>query len=596
MTISFSSGRQGRKFQSISSAVPRHKVEQLENRRLLAGRASEAINAFAFDVYDNLQREQGNLFFSPLSLSTALGMTYAGARGNTATQLENVTHFGSTPGIHEAFRSLYESYVPFITSVGGGPRMRFANAFWRDDQFSLNQEYATLVQDNYRATVQAVDFANPSQAESTINQWVANHTDQLIPQLVKDLSSDTAFVLTNALAYKASWADAFNASLTSTAPFTRKDGTTINVPMMSQSEFASAHFKVQRIGDFVVADMPLAGGTNQADMSFVVAQPVSADSPDVMTRDVYAQLIPLLQQPRTDGYSFQYRLTLPKFEMSTTTNLESLVAGLGATDAFEPGVADFSGMTPEAPWLSLIKQKAALSVGEKGLYAAAATSIQGELCFAAGTPVLTPDGVRAIEEIQVGDLVMSRDQFNIEGEVRARPVEKLKRGNAEVIELVIGGQVICTTAPHPFFVRARGWTAAEDLIPGDLLATNGEDWVALQSRRATGEIVPVFNFDVGHDHTYFVGGSPGIWVHNDYDDWIMLNRPFHFFITDNTTSTILFMGRLRDPSQLTNEVTPTVVPEPDAAVLLGVAVIVASSHDWRRRAKSESSHPKKGSP
>lgn len=592
MTISFSSGRQGRKFQSISSAVPRHKVEQLENRRLLAGRASEAINAFAFDVYDNLQREQGNLFFSPLSLSTALGMTYAGARGNTATQLENVTHFGSTPGIHESFQSLYASYVPFATSVGGGPRMTSANALWRDDQLPVTPEYATLVQNAYRATVQAVDFGNPSQAESTINQWVAQNTNQLIPNLVKDLTPDTAFVLTNALAYQASWADAFDATNTRTALFTRKDGTTLNVSMMSQ-QVASAHFRVQRIGDFVVADIPFAGGTNQADMSFVVAQPVSADSPDVMTRDVYAQLSPLLQQ--TDHLSY-YSLSLPKFEMSATTNLESLVAGLGAADAFEFGVADFSGMTPQELALKHITQKAVLSVGEKGLSAAAATSVDSYLCFAAGTPVLTPDGVRAIEEIQVGDLVLSRDQFNIEGEVRARPVEKTKRGNAEIIELVIGGQVIRTTAPHPFFVRARGWTAAEDLIPGDLLATNGEDWVALQSRRATGEIVPVFNFNVAHDHTYFVGGGPGIWVHNDYGDYITLNRPFHFFITDNTTSTILFMGRLRDPSQLTNEVTPTVVPEPDAAVLLGVAVIVASSHDWRRRSKSESSHPKKGSP
>jgi len=129
---------------------------------------------------------------------------------------------------------------------------------------------------------------------------------------------------------------------------------------------------------------------------------------------------------------------------------------------------------------------------------------------------------------------------------------------------------------------ARGWTAAADLIVGDLLATDGEDWIALQSRRATGEVVPVFNFDVAHDHTYFVGSGPGIWVHNDYGDSITLNRPFHFFITDNTSETILFMGRLRDPSQLTIESTPTVVPEPNAAGLLAAAVI-AASHAWRRR-------------
>src|SRR5262249_13242440 len=130
MAISRSSTRRQRKSQSTSSAVHQLKVEQLEARRLLAGRASDAINAFAFNVYDNLQRVQVNLFFSQLSVSTELGMAYAGARGNTATQLENVAHFGSTPGIHDSFQSLYASYAPFATSVGGGPQMTFANAFW----------------------------------------------------------------------------------------------------------------------------------------------------------------------------------------------------------------------------------------------------------------------------------------------------------------------------------------------------------------------------------------------------------------------------------------------------------------------------------
>src|SRR4051794_16396516 len=184
MTISFSSARPGRKSHSIPRTVCPFNVEQLEDRRLLAGRASDATNAFAFDVYDNLQREQGNLFFSPLSVSTALGMAYAGARGNTATQLENVAHFGSTPGIHDSFQSLYASYAPFATSVGGGPQMTFANAMWRDDQLPITPAYASLVQNNYRATVQTVNFGNPSQAESTINQWVAQNTNQLIPHLV----------------------------------------------------------------------------------------------------------------------------------------------------------------------------------------------------------------------------------------------------------------------------------------------------------------------------------------------------------------------------------------------------------------------------
>ncbi|WP_261342170.1 polymorphic toxin-type HINT domain-containing protein [Adhaeretor mobilis] len=186
------------------------------------------------------------------------------------------------------------------------------------------------------------------------------------------------------------------------------------------------------------------------------------------------------------------------------------------------------------------------------------------ICFAAGTPVLTPDGEKPIEELQVGDRVLARDELNVEGVAEPKVVEKTFRSTAEIVELHVDGQVIRTTGPHRFFAKGKGWISASELQEKDLLSTNQRDWAKVERVVSTGEEERVYNLTVTDHHTYFVGAESwgfAVWAHNWCGDELEFNanRPFHMIIRDNATSAITFMGRIDDPTQLQNSLTPTVV-------------------------------------
>jgi hypothetical protein len=156
-----------------------------------------------------------------------------------------------------------------------------------------------------------------------------------------------------------------------------------------------------------------------------------------------------------------------------------------------------------------------------GNFGAMASSSLSRLikCFPAGTPILTPDGSKPIEQLRAGDVVFSRSEHNVEGPVGPKVIEETFAGQSEVLQLSIGGQTIRTTPEHPFYEMEKGWVGAGDLAAGDLLATNTGNWLKIDAVTWTGEIVPVYNFRVSDYHTYFIGDPDwafGIWVHNTY--------------------------------------------------------------------------------
>ena len=139
------------------------------------------------------------------------------------------------------------------------------------------------------------------------------------------------------------------------------------------------------------------------------------------------------------------------------------------------------------------------------------------VCFAAGTPVLTPEGTKAIEQIKVGDLVLSLPEDDPNGPVVAKRVEEVFERSSVLFDLHVGGKLIRTTAEHPFYVQGKGWTAAKSLVSGDLLRSHDGQWVPVESTCDSGEIAPVYNMRVEDFHTYFVGSAEwgfSIWVHN----------------------------------------------------------------------------------
>ncbi len=138
-------------------------------------------------------------------------------------------------------------------------------------------------------------------------------------------------------------------------------------------------------------------------------------------------------------------------------------------------------------------------------------------CFAARTPLLTLEGSEYIENIKEGDYVLTRDEFDPDGPVVARPVEEVFRNYAPIWHVHVGGQVIRTTGEHPFWVRGKGWTAGRELRVGDELSSHDGRWMAVEDLLDTGEWEAVYNLRVGDHHTYFVGSAEwtfSVWSHN----------------------------------------------------------------------------------
>ncbi len=524
------------------------RLELLEDRRLLsASRAAEAINQFAYDVYEHMQTETGNLFYSPLSIATALAMTYAGAGGQTAAEMEQVLHFGTEPGIHSSFRDLL-SIFETQTSTIEGFELEVANAIWPALGLPVLSSFIDTVEDDYSGHVQNLNYSNPTQARSIINNWILNQTHGKIPNMVDQLTPDMAMVLTNAVYFKGLWDYPFDSSHNYNDSFHVGDGESISVRYMFTPMWSTR----TRIEGFDVIELPFEGGAS----SMVLAMPLDENGSYELTPEIFSQIDAWLASEEEMDLT---EIALPKFATSIKTDLKQLLIGMGMSTAFSPGVADFSGMT-DGVWIEKIYHKATIELNEEGTEASAATVVELPLCFAAGTPILTPDGEKLIEELQAGDFVMARDELNLEGEVQPKMVERLLMGEAEVLELHAGGQVVRTTSLHPFFVRGRGWTPAGEIKVEDRLSTNHGDWIEVEKVLITNESEAVYNLRVADHHTYFVGSRAwkfGLWVHNYYETGFYADHPFHMMIRDNETSTITFMGRIDNPSLYNNNVNPT---------------------------------------
>jgi hypothetical protein len=155
----------------------RARFEHLESRYYLsATRATQAVNDFGVDLYAQLQQEQGNLFFSPLSVATALAMTYAGAAGETAAEMEQVLHLGTEPGIHESFAALLSSLTD-STAADDGFQLEIANAIWPQMGFPIHDEFIHTIETDYQGATQSLDLLFQSGSGNGSHQLVGRRKD-----------------------------------------------------------------------------------------------------------------------------------------------------------------------------------------------------------------------------------------------------------------------------------------------------------------------------------------------------------------------------------------------------------------------------------
>ncbi len=331
--------------------------------------------AFAFDLYQAVRASDGNLVYSPFSISLAFAMPYAGARGETASQMAAVLHYGLPEGqFHPAFNALDLDLArrpEQAASVDENERfdLSIVNALWGQDGWSFLPDYLDLLAANYGAGMRLVDFENaPESARKQINNWISDQTRKHIQNLIPRGAIDptTRLVLTNAIYFKAFWQYQFDANLTSNEPFYLLDGETVYIPMMSYETGENLAY-AQGDGWQAVA-LPYKGGLTE--MVVIVPDAGTFESFGAnLTAERYNEILSAMETQKII-------LSMPKFTFDTQYGLSDILAQMGMPEAFDPMGADFSGIDGQHDlYISTALHEAFVAVDEKGTEAAAATVI-----------------------------------------------------------------------------------------------------------------------------------------------------------------------------------------------------------------------------
>ena len=321
---------------------------------------------FALDLYARLRARDGNVFFSSYSISNALAMTYAGARGQTATQMAAALRFPMDGDrLHQSFAKVHRD----VNGAGakGGAEMQVANALWTQMGLATLPAFQATVKNLYGAGLTPLDFRRaPEKARMTINAWVEQQTRDRIKDLIPEgvVRPDTRVVLTNAIYFKGKWKHAFPTAATRNDKFTLSTGKAIDdVPLMSQQR----RFRYLDGGSFQALELPY----DADQQSMVVFLPKRADGLAELEKTLTAaRLADWLAQLAAQ----EVDVTLPRFKVTADFQLKDALTDLGMPLAFSPN-ADFSGITTGEPLsLSAVIHKAYVDVNEKGTEAAAATA------------------------------------------------------------------------------------------------------------------------------------------------------------------------------------------------------------------------------
>jgi serpin B len=334
--------------------------------------------AFAARLYGRLERQPGNLFFSPASIRLALAMAYAGARGETAREMQRVLELPPGEAVHEAFAAELRSWEALArpdVSEPHGPfasrsdlELLLANRLWGDRAHSFLEPFLALLRDAYRAPLEQLDFTrDPEVARLAINRWVAEQTQRKIREILGPgvIRADTKLVLTNAVYFKACWQERFEPESTEEGSFFSPSGK-VQVPLMHQV----MKFQLGEFDGGQVLELPYGNGRR---LMMEIVLPTA--------RDGLASLARRIGEGELEKWlnSFESTLvdvTLPRFKVSCSFSLARTFRDLGMAKAFEYPGADFSGMDGTRDlFLADVLHRAIVEVDERGTEAAASTMI-----------------------------------------------------------------------------------------------------------------------------------------------------------------------------------------------------------------------------
>jgi serine protease inhibitor len=339
-------------------------ITRPSNSANMKSNLAAASNAFGFDLFQQLRRQDANknVFFSPLSVTFALAMTYNGAAGETknamarALKVEGMSNAELNHASHDLLKSL----------KGSDPKIELAiaNSLWARGGVRFNESFLADNRAFYSAEISTLDFSSP-QAADTINRWVSASTKGKISKIIDNIDPQKVMFLINAVYFKGQWQKRFEKTLTKEQPFYLPGGQKKPVPMMAQS----GNYLYHRGDKFQAVNLPYGEGG----VSLYLFLPDKGSSLDEFLKSLSFQ--------KWEGWINNFNDTpgdvkLPRFKLDYEETLNDSLKAVGMGVAFNPREADFSGIRPERDlFISEVKHKAVVEVNEEGTEAAAATSV-----------------------------------------------------------------------------------------------------------------------------------------------------------------------------------------------------------------------------
>jgi serpin B len=368
--------------------------------------AAKATNALGVDLHRQLATGDENLCVSPYSIESALAMTFAGADGETRTEMARVLHFGNDSGVPASFAALQHSLEEMSAKTAelvkqskkfGGPSepitLNIANRLFAQKGYAFREAFLSLVKQNFGGAFEPIDFvADAAAATQRINKWVADQTHDRIRDLIPGgaLDKTTRLVLANALYLKAPWVSEFSDDSTQPKPFHVRGGTPVNIPTMRKTD---SHFGHAKREGYTAVSLPYVGN----DLQFVILLPDEVNGLHALESKLNSDMLAgcaKLQRRDVD-------LHLPKFKLEPPTMaLAEKFEALGMKTAFDKpqGSANFDKMAPRTPrdylYISQIFHKTFIAVDEKGTEAAAATAVAMMTATALRSPPPPPIEVK----------------------------------------------------------------------------------------------------------------------------------------------------------------------------------------------------------
>ena len=331
-------------------------------------------NLFAWSLYDQLDAEPGNLFISPASVSGAFALLYPGADGATAESMGALFGFGAVEG--DIFAAAQRTLDQEVVADTERAKLTIANAVWLRESSALQEAYRHTVQDQMKAKVELVNFADPVAAAGLINSWVEDHTNKKIKDLIPPNAihpQATELILTNAVWFKADWASPFQKEATQDGTFYAPDGE-MTAKLMRQT---LKHARYLSRDGYAALDLDYAGDEYALTVILPDAQDGLGDVAGAMTPEGFTSLLADMDAAAEK----RVHLVLPKVKIEADYELNQPLIALGLGDAFTSN-ADFSklieGAGPGEIMISKVLHKTFLEIDEKGTEAAAATAIMME--------------------------------------------------------------------------------------------------------------------------------------------------------------------------------------------------------------------------